>query len=603
MFPSALFLVGQNLDIIPYLSAIPRALSQICIIAVVLYVLRGLLWLVNMLFFLPLSDPLRHLPGPSGSMLQNHFREVMDPEMSANSHSQWVQSFGKTFKFHGFGKHDYRLMSFDFRVISHVLSSPTFEKPWQTRTFLGRLIGRGIFSMEGATHKMQRRVIAPAFTSQSIKAVTPVFVQKGEELCDRWKGLVSEASFRAQLDNEEAAGAVIDVAHWISRASFDVIGLAGFGYDFHGVHDESEEVYSAYRKMFNIADKGLGLRGLLELYFPIVRKIWVNDDIRTTNASLSLISRVGKKMVAERKAAYLEAHGPWEGKDILSLLIRSNLSIDPSKRLSDQDLLDQCSTFLLAGSDTVSVALSWCLHLLSLNPLVQSRLRQELRNVLPCDDGNMSDCSADSGFQECTLHSGRPRSTLQPNSACRCYRKTLWESIESLPYLEAVVRESLRICPPVHGTIRVATQDDKIPISHPITLANGDIVQKDDFLTIRKGSYVHIPIEGMSYSEEIWGPDALEFNPDRWKDLQDCVPTKPGVGNLMTFGFGPHSCLGYKFTMAEIKIFIATMLPQLAFSPVEGVKIVKFNSILTRPYVSGQWAAGTQMPLRVQHIK
>lgn len=40
-------------------------------------------------------------------------------------------------------KHDYRLMSFDFRVISHVLTSSNYQKPWQTRSFLGRLIGRG----------------------------------------------------------------------------------------------------------------------------------------------------------------------------------------------------------------------------------------------------------------------------------------------------------------------------------------------------------------------------------------------------------------------------------------------------------------------------
>jgi hypothetical protein len=40
-------------------------------------------------------------------------------------------------------QHDYRLLSFDFRVISHILTSPVYEKPWQTRQLLSRLIGRG----------------------------------------------------------------------------------------------------------------------------------------------------------------------------------------------------------------------------------------------------------------------------------------------------------------------------------------------------------------------------------------------------------------------------------------------------------------------------
>lgn len=188
-------------------------------------------------------------------------------------------------------------MSFDFRVIAHVLNSSSFEKPWQTRSFLGRLIGRGIFSMEGSAHRMQRRIVAPAFTHQSIRQTSSVFFRKADELCDRWKDIIAEQAGPVQHDTSKIpnvparpvhrphkmAHAIIDVAHWISRASFDVIGLSGFNYDFHSLKDESEEVYGAYRKMFNIADKGLGLWQILELYFPILRKIWVREIINFSN--------------------------------------------------------------------------------------------------------------------------------------------------------------------------------------------------------------------------------------------------------------------------------------------------------------------------------
>ena len=81
--------------------------------------------------------------------------------MTPITHTEWVKYYGNTFKFHGFGKvgyiwpcplvslrhrllqHDYRLMSFDFRVISHVLNSSVFEKPWQTKTYVNKLIGKG----------------------------------------------------------------------------------------------------------------------------------------------------------------------------------------------------------------------------------------------------------------------------------------------------------------------------------------------------------------------------------------------------------------------------------------------------------------------------
>ena len=181
--------------------------------------------------------------------------------------------------------------------------------------------------------------------------------------------------------------------------------------------------------------------------------------------------------------------------------VKSNLH-NPSNKLSDEEILDECSSLIFTGTDTISVALSWCLHLLSLHPTIQTRLRDELRDAMTCHhnaDGNTSDSSADSGFHGCSP------------SSYTCSPKALWGKIEGLPYLEAVVRETLRFCPPVHGTIRVAIADTHIPVSRPVTLSTGEVIHKDECLEIRKGSYVHIPIEGLNYSEDLWGPDALDF--------------------------------------------------------------------------------------------
>jgi cytochrome P450 len=71
----------------------------------------------------------------------------------------------------------------------------------------------------------------------------------------------------------------------------------------------------------------------------------------------------------------------------------------------------------------------------------------------------------------------------------------------------------------------------------------------------------------------------------------------PGLANLMTFSFGPHSCPGWKFTILEMKIFLATILPLFTFSPAEDIR--KYNSILTRPYVYEQWEQGPRLPIRV----
>jgi hypothetical protein len=57
--------------------------------------------------------------------------------------------------------------------------------------------------------------------------------------------------------------------------------------------------------------------------------------------------------------------------------------------------------------------------------------------------------------------------------------------------------------------------------------------------------------------------------------------------------------LGYKFTIAEIKAFLGTILPRFVFSPAEGLEIARFNAILTRPYVVDKWELGTRLPVVV----
>lgn len=191
--------------------------------------------------------------------------------------------------------------------------------------------------MAGAEHAKQRRILQSAFTPRSLKFMTPIFFTKAEELCERWKdALIGQAG--AQSADLKTNGAILDVANWMSRASFDIMGLTTLKHSFHSLQNESEPFYLAYRRMFNIADKGLTLRGVLDLYFPILTKIWVsaslpnrfslshrspklNDDIRATNESLCFIHKTGLQIVAERKAAIQEAGIDEEtDSDLLSLL-------------------------------------------------------------------------------------------------------------------------------------------------------------------------------------------------------------------------------------------------------------------------------------------
>lgn len=96
---------------------------------------------------------------------------------------------------------------------------------------------------------------------RAVDALSPIFKKKAEELCD-------------VLDKHSRESPLIklDIMHWVSRATFDAFGLAGFNYDFHALQGESDELYLAFRKLFSMAEK----RSLLYITFPMLAKIRVS---------------------------------------------------------------------------------------------------------------------------------------------------------------------------------------------------------------------------------------------------------------------------------------------------------------------------------------
>ncbi|KAK0215666.1 cytochrome P450 [Armillaria fumosa] len=88
-----------------------------------------------------------------------------------------------------------------------------------------------------------------------------------------------------------------------------------------------------------------------------------------------------------------------------------------------------------------------------------------------------------------------------------------WKIIENLPYLDAVTRESLRLHPSSAETHRITICDNTIPLRWPVTLQTGEITTA---LPVRAGDEFTIPYTLLNTSPALWGPNALEFVPERW---------------------------------------------------------------------------------------
>lgn len=233
------------------------------------------------------------------------------------------------------------------------------------------------------------------------------------------------------------------------------------------------------------------------------------------------------------------------------IIVRSNISSDPSQRLSVEEILCQISTFIGAGHETTASALTWTFYALARDPGLQARLRRELHSIpLPTSTNPVT----------------TPTSSESP---LPFPDDTTIHHILSNTLLDNIIRESLRLYTPVSSTMRVASHDDVIPLS-PHNLVRDKNGEWKNGITIRKGDIITVPISEINRCEDLWGERGREFWVGRWEcDEGGMVGGKrvkgivPGLwGGLMTFLNGNpinglRACIGYRFALNECVVFLS----------------------------------------------
>ncbi|KAJ6606201.1 cytochrome P450 [Mycena vulgaris] len=501
------------------------------------------------------NSPLRHLPGPKSShFFYGNFKEIWQAENSV-LHEKWVQQYGPTLKYKGFFGLT-RLYTTDTKALNHFLTnSNIYQKPEPSRYNLSRIVGPGLLVAEGDEHRQQN----PAFGAPQVRELTGIFVEKSVELRDIWAAQASNSGGTAR----------VNILPWLSKATLDIIGLAGFNYNFNSLASEGASELGAAFASISRAGARMNPIRILQSWIPAFRIIVSHKIDATIDAAQKTMNRIGRKLLQDSKNEMAE-NGTFEkgrSRDLLSLLVRANTAKDipASQQLSDEDVLAQVPTFLVAGHETTSTATTWALYALTQNMAAQTRLREELLRV-ETDNPSM-------------------------------------DQLNELPYLDCIVRETLRIHAPVPSTIRIATQDDVVPLATPFTDVNGIMHE-----TLNSGKrtdeneHSMIPILAMNRDKAIWGPDAMEFIPERWESETPISNALPGVwGHMLTFIGGPRACIGYRFSLVEMKALLFTLVRAFEFElAVPAADIGKKSTIVQRPIVLSEPEAGTQLPLLVR---
>lgn len=345
----------------------------------------------------------------------------------------------------------------------------------------------------------QRKNLMPAFAFRHVKDLYPVFWSKSREMVKALDATLQAEKKRVDADSNLAP--VVEMGQWVSRATLDIIGVAGMGKDFGAIQNYDAELAKTYRSILQ-PSKQARILGILNFFLPlwIVRLIPVkrNDDIR---AAVKTIRTVCRQLIEEKKVKLDKSEG---GKDIISVALESG-------GFTDENLVDQMMTFLAAGHETTATAMIWAVYLLCLHPQHQSRLREEVRSGLPSMEDSHSTVSS--------------------------------YMMDKLPFLNAVCNEALRLWAPVSATLREAAIDTSI---------QGQFVPA--------GTMIMICPWAINHSKALWGPDAAQFNPDRWIGPGRANNGGARAYDFMTFLHGPRSCIGQGFAKAEFACLLASLV-------------------------------------------
>jgi cytochrome P450 len=212
-------------------------------------------------------------------------------------------------------------------------------------------------------------------------------------------------------------------------------------------------------------------------------------------------------------------------KDLLDTLLQARDA--DGAPMSDAQLRDEVMTLFLAGHETTALALSWACYMLARNPQVESMLVDELQAVL----------------------GGRIPAL---------------EDLPRLRYTEMVVKEAMRLYPPVWGVGRRAIAECEIGGYRVKAGANIFVLQ---WLTQRDARFF---------------PDPERFDPERWRE----DPIRAGIVPRFAyfpFGGGPRVCVGAAFAMVEATLLLATIYQRYHLDLLSQLPIGVFPSVTLRP--------------------
>ncbi|KAJ4720964.1 putative Cytochrome P450 [Melia azedarach] len=325
--------------------------------------------------------------------------------------------------------------------------------------------------------------------------------------------------FKSQSKNGDA----VSVMHLFQYAMFCLLVLMCFGDKLD--QKQIEEIEDVQRRRL----LGLGKLRILNLWprltKVVLRKKWKRffQLLKDQEKVLVPLIRARQRVKEERLNKAKEDDSEYVLSYVDTLL---GLHLPEEKRkLTEQEIINLCSEFLNAGTDTTSTALQWIMANLVKYPDIQEKLLIEIKGVV--EDGE---------------------------------EEVKEEELQKMPYLKAVILEGLRRHPPAHFVLpHAVTEDFKL-----------------EGYVIPKNASINFMIAEMGWDKNVW-KDPMAFKPERFLSEENGVEGFDITGSreikMMPFGVGRRICPGLGLAMLHLEYFVANLVWSFEWNAMDGDEV------------------------------
>ncbi|KAI9136800.1 cytochrome P450 [Paraphysoderma sedebokerense] len=356
------------------------------------------------------------------------------------------------------------------------------------------LVGKSsLLTSNGENWSWKRKMMNPAFHHNFLKNILVSVVTD-----------VTQTVFENEFNSAALSGDPVDIQEWFTKITLDVIGLAGFDYPF-GFTKPSTKKSSSISEMILTVLSEPGLR----LSDPL-RKYTHFKQSREYDSQLKLFKALGRQIIQAARDADVGG----EDRSILSLLLKARG--DDGLGMTDDNLLDEIMTFLVAGHETTSGTLSFLIYLLAKHPEVKNKVYAEVDEIMG----------------ERTVPT--------------------FEDQNKVTYGNYVIKETLRLFPVAPGTSRAASEDMQI---------GKHVIPKDALILVN--FYL------MHRNPKYW-KNPLQFIPERF-DTNSSEGENPMNSShiYIPFAAGPRICIGKPFAEIELRLILLMFCRNYDFEIVE----------------------------------